>query len=88
MILEVGSGLGPIDLYDADGAEIKDCVFADTEVGYVLQCNRNDMGHFTLGDDGECSKIGSLRPAPLRAVIRGEKKARPTREGQTTRVWP
>jgi hypothetical protein len=63
-------------LFDADGVEIKLCVWADTETGEVAVAVRDSDGRqeWTVGDTGSevvRKKWASFRP-PLALVLGGE----------------
>lgn len=55
----------PCLLYDATGAVLKDCVWADTETGEVVQFVRDANGRFVL-NDFSIAKERRIYPAPLR----------------------
>jgi len=54
-------------VYDADGKEVKHCLFCDTKTGYVVTLSNDDQGKIIIDHTrGEVCITKEKRSAPLR----------------------
>ena len=65
LTVENTAGIGmPVRIFDADGNEIKDCVYADTETGFCGIIQRSSSGELVV-DCGELVRAGVDFKSPL-----------------------